>query len=198
MRLWMTCIRSLGSVVTIVQENIVEPSGESHRSHRPANAKGFPDFSRMYIGVLVLLPGFCFHSKKPLAGIRQRRRRKAVRNEGFSANVSALALIILLPMVGSFAQEGIRPQTKKLSWFCPSFGMTATGWLGAMLKAGAYAFRDVHPRKCFAEIIWICNKCKSTTHRSPYLRFLKLKVHLYWPNHFPGIARYRPGCLGRT
>jgi hypothetical protein len=34
------------------------------------------------------------HSKKLEAGIKQRRRRSAVRNEGFSAAVSARALII--------------------------------------------------------------------------------------------------------
>jgi hypothetical protein len=39
-----------------------------------------------------------------------RRERKAARKAGFSATLSALALIILLPIEGSFAQAGIRPQ----------------------------------------------------------------------------------------
>jgi hypothetical protein len=39
---------------------------------------------------------------------RQRRFRRAERNAGFSAMVSALALIIRLPMLMSFANDGTR------------------------------------------------------------------------------------------
>ena len=95
----------------IVQDNTLEPSGEFQLSHNPAKAKGWRDFRWMYIGVLVLLPGVCFHSKKPSARIRHRRRRKAVRNDGFSASVSPRALIIRLPIDGSLAQDGISPHT---------------------------------------------------------------------------------------
>ena len=42
--------------------------------------------------------------------MRQRRRLKALLNEGFSATVSLRALISLLPIISSFAQDGIKPQ----------------------------------------------------------------------------------------
>ena len=37
------------------------------------------------------------------------------------------------PIFGSFAQKGINPQLKKSNRFNPSFGTTATGWVGATL-----------------------------------------------------------------
>jgi hypothetical protein len=40
-------------------------------------------------------------------------------------------------MDGSFAQEGINPQTKKSARFVPSFGRARMGWEGAILKRGA-------------------------------------------------------------
>ena len=40
---------------------------------------------------------------------KQRRRLKAVRKDGFSAAVSERALIMRLPILGSFAQDGTRP-----------------------------------------------------------------------------------------
>jgi len=42
--------------------------------------------------------------------MRQRRRLKALLNDGFSATVSLRALISLLPIVSSFAHDGIKPQ----------------------------------------------------------------------------------------
>lgn len=41
--------------------------------------------------------------------MRHRRFAKAERNEGFVAMLSALALIILDPTEGSFAQDGTKP-----------------------------------------------------------------------------------------
>ncbi len=55
------------------------------------------------------------------------------RKLGFSASVSPRALIRRLPMAGSLAQEGIRPQTKKSAVFLPSLGIARTGCVGAML-----------------------------------------------------------------
>lgn len=136
-RLWMDAISSFGEVVMMVADLTSDPSGDCQRSHNPARAKGFPDFSRMKCGILLLLPGWACHSKKPSAKIRQRRYLYAERKEGFSASVSARALIIREPMDGSLAQEGISPQTKKSALSEPSLGRTSTGWVGAMLKRGA-------------------------------------------------------------
>jgi hypothetical protein len=44
---------------------------------------------------------------------KQRRRRNATRNAGLSASVSARALIMRVPTLGSFAQEGTSPQRKR-------------------------------------------------------------------------------------
>jgi hypothetical protein len=116
----------------IVQLGSFDPSGARHTSHKPAKAKGWCDLSVMYIGVLVPSGDF-FHSKNPDAGTRHRRRRSALRNAGLSANVSTRALIMRLPMEGSSAQLGIKPQRKKSIWFLPSLGTTAIACDGAML-----------------------------------------------------------------
>ena len=70
---------------------------------------------------------------------------------GFSATVSIRALIIRLPMAGSFAHDGIRPQLSTRSWRSGGSGsgssredgdrsITAyTGLVGATLKSGASA-----------------------------------------------------------
>ena len=50
-----------------------------------------------------------FHSKYPDAGTKQRRFLNAVRKDGFSATVSAPALISFWPIFSSFAPDGISP-----------------------------------------------------------------------------------------
>src|SRR5689334_6778462 len=69
--------------------------------------------------------------------MRQRLYLRLLRKAGFSSRVSPRALISRFPMAGSFAHMGIRPQTKKSAVFWSSFGMTITGWVGAILKRGA-------------------------------------------------------------
>ena len=74
---------------------------------------------------------------KPSAGTRQRRLRKAVRKAGFSASVSTRALIMRLPIVGSLAQLGIKPQRRGMQTRRPLSGsleIVAIDCEGAMLK----------------------------------------------------------------
>ena len=71
--------------------------------------------------------------------MRQRRLLKAERKAGFSATVSARALIMRAPMLGSLAQAGISPQRNKHNWrvsLPPGCRTTATGCVGAMLNRG--------------------------------------------------------------
>src|SRR5262245_12658781 len=56
-------------------------------------------------------PLFC-HSKHPSATMRQRRCLKALLKLGCWDSVSARALIIRLPIEGSLAQAGMRPQRR--------------------------------------------------------------------------------------
>jgi hypothetical protein len=58
-----------------------------------------------------------------------------VRNDGFSANVSARALIILLPIAGSLAQRGTRPHRTSTSSRSPAAlrRTIGTSCIGAML-----------------------------------------------------------------
>src|SRR5690606_13240102 len=79
---------------------------------------------------------FC-HSKKPSAGIRQRRRLNAERNAGFSKAVSERALIILLPVIGSLAHDGTSPHLNKVRSCGLSLVITAMGCEGEILKRGA-------------------------------------------------------------
>src|SRR5678816_3165881 len=72
----------------------------------------------------------------------QRRRSTSRLKEGSSVNVSALALIIRLPIEGSAAQCGINPQCISLHSLLPLW-RTITGIVGevcsgAMLKRGVY------------------------------------------------------------
>ena len=76
----------------------------------------------------------------------QRRRSTRGLKEGSSVNVSALAFIIRLPMVGSAAQCGINPQCMSLHSL-PPLCRTMTGIVGevcsgAMLKRGVYFGRS--------------------------------------------------------
>src|SRR5947208_11805253 len=66
----------------------------------------------------------------------QRRFLRALRNDGLSAIVSALALIIRLPIAGSFAQLGINPHFICFMYLWPSSPTTTTFWVGAMLYRG--------------------------------------------------------------
>src|SRR5660397_127404 len=67
----------------------------------------------------------------------QRRRAKAVRNDGFSAIVSTRALIMREPMAGSLAHEGTRPHFAMSSVAAPSAErMIRTCCMGATLYEG--------------------------------------------------------------
>ena len=66
----------------------------------------------------------------------QRRRLNAARKEGFSSTVSARALIMRAPMLGSLDHEGISPHTVSAHSRSPVRGLsrtTPTGCVGAML-----------------------------------------------------------------
>jgi len=67
-----------------------------------------------------------------------RRFFNVARNAGFSANVSTRALIIRLPMLGSFAQEGISPHNISFMYRFPSSPTTITACVGAILNRGLY------------------------------------------------------------
>src|SRR5262249_30240593 len=89
---------TLAWVVRMAQDATGSPP-LSQRSHSPAKANGRPS-----------------------------SRRKASRKEGFSATVSDRALRSRLPMSGSFAQCGIRPQRARTnSRPAPGARTTATG-----------------------------------------------------------------------
>src|SRR3954470_4269388 len=109
-----------GPVVMIVQDSITGAplfSALPHVSHSPAKASGRSSGCRNRNGCLTL-PSVC-HSKKPLAGIMHRRRLKAERNDGFSATVSALALLSIGAFLGSFTQAGNSPQRIRDICRCP-------------------------------------------------------------------------------
>ena len=106
--------------------------------------KGFPGGEMNPEGVFVVpfpsAPPPFFHSKNPSAGMRHRRFRNALRKEGFSATVSERALIIRLPIPGSLAQEGIKPQRRSpIRRPRSSAATTGTNWVGAMLNLGSYS-----------------------------------------------------------
>ena len=134
MRSWIFRIVADASVVTIAHDSRIDPSaGSFQRSHNPANANGRASFMRMNQGCLP--PGATCHSYQPSASTRQRRLRNASRNEGFSARVSARALIMRLPIARSFAHFGTRPQCSIANWRAPSSPArtAATSWVGATL-----------------------------------------------------------------
>ncbi len=134
MRSWIFRIDSAASVVTIVQDSSGTPlTGSLHRSHRPAKANGRASFIRMNHGCFP--PGATCHSYQPSASTRQRLLRKASRNEGFSARVSARALIIRLPIAFSLAHFGTSPQWSSAKARAPSSPARTVGtsWVGATL-----------------------------------------------------------------
>jgi hypothetical protein len=105
-RLWIGRMKALGSDVIIVQDSTTRPSVfDCQCSQRPAKAKG--RWSLRWISVFRFLPSTSGHSKKPSAGTRQRRDRKASRKDGFSSSVSVRALN---RFISSRAQRGMRPQ----------------------------------------------------------------------------------------
>src|ERR1017187_1574839 len=65
-----------------------------------------------------------------------RRFFSAARNAGFSDNVSTRALIIRLPILGSFAHDGISPHRICFMYRFPSSPITTTDCVGAMLYLG--------------------------------------------------------------
>jgi hypothetical protein len=73
------------------------------RSHKPAKPYGSPDFKAMANGCLVLALIFC-HSRKASAGTGHRLFLNASRKEDAVATVLALALMVEIPIFGSFAQ----------------------------------------------------------------------------------------------
>jgi hypothetical protein len=64
---------------------------------------------RMQCGCFFFVPVAC-HPKNASAGMRQRRRLNALRKDGLVATVSLRALMSRLPIFGSSAQDGTRPQ----------------------------------------------------------------------------------------
>jgi len=70
--------------------------------------------------------------------MRQRRDLKADLNDGFSATVSPLALESLLPIIASFAHDGIKPQRILLRCLLPSLSavMVHIRNEGAMFQDG--------------------------------------------------------------
>ena len=57
--------------------------------------------------------GFFCHSMNPSLTIRQRRERNADLNVAFSSMVSALALMVLYSVLGSFDQDGTSPHLRE-------------------------------------------------------------------------------------
>src|SRR5258708_5561165 len=97
---------SCGSLVRMVA--VGASTGSKGGSQRPAKANARPDAIRKYQGWRFFPAPV--HSKKPLAGIRQRRRANASRNEGTLEAVSARAL--MSGRLGSAVARGRRPQRR--------------------------------------------------------------------------------------
>src|SRR3954467_12946134 len=102
-RLCIGFTSSFGGPVMIEKVCRFFPSGGFQLAHIPAKPSMSSPFNLMKYGSRVAT---C-HSKKPSAGIRQRRSAKLRLN--FAATVSAREFIILLPIFGSFAHPGTRP-----------------------------------------------------------------------------------------
>ena len=137
MRSWIAATVSFASVVRIVKVSTGGAPGRAlscQLSQRPANAKS--GWSAAVIAKGCLCPGSPFHSKKPVAGTTQRLLLNALRNEGFPAAGSLLALIIRLPIARSFDQNGTSPQRSIATSRSPLAFTRTTGasCVGAMLK----------------------------------------------------------------
>src|SRR6266436_2899887 len=72
------------------------------------------------------------------------------RNAGFVVTVSDRALSFLLPMLMSFAQDGIRPQRMVVNlrvFFPSSLRTVTTRWVGAMLYRGRSSISPTAPKR---------------------------------------------------
>src|SRR5574337_70350 len=108
-RSWIGRRSSFESTVMIVQLLISSPSGERQLSHSPANLNGsrlFEHNAKWLLCATLLLP----LSYVDMSSVVTAEPSRAVRNAGLVATVSALALIIRLPITGSLTHDGIRPQ----------------------------------------------------------------------------------------
>src|SRR6266481_5788334 len=82
--------------------------------------------------------------------MRQRLVKIEFRNAGVVVTVSDRALSVRVPMLMSFAQEGISPQriVVNLRVFLPISRRTvATGWVGAMLYRGRSSISSGAPKR---------------------------------------------------
>src|SRR6266436_7892452 len=80
----------------------------------------------------------------------QRFLRIESRNAGFVVTVSDRALSVWVPMVMSFAQEGIRPQRMVVNlrvFFSSSLQTVTTCWVGAMLYRGRSSISPTAPKR---------------------------------------------------
>ena len=98
----------------MVQDLTISPEGPRHESHRPAKAKGSPDFITTRMGLLAFPTPLPFVET---VGDDQDNAcvARAVRKLGRSVTVSARALIRRLPTEALLAQEGISPQCRYAS-----------------------------------------------------------------------------------
>ena len=113
MRSWIGRTRSLASVVSRVQVSRGDGSGPCHRLPETGESEGPLVAQVEEIGLLAARRHVAIRrSRRPPPGSGGRRR--AARKAGFSAAVSARALISRLPSAGSFAQLGTRPQRSQV------------------------------------------------------------------------------------
>jgi hypothetical protein len=108
-------------------------------------------------------------------GIRHRRFAKALRNAGFSAIVSARALIILAPILGSFVQDGIRPQRIGTSagrfLVCHSVGRKKIGRSSVVGEDAQFADQDAEPLCGAIERVWGLGEDVAAAHGSGPLSY---------------------------
>src|SRR5260370_42024270 len=80
----------------------------------------------------------------------QRFVRIGSRNAGFVVTVSDRALSVWVPMLMSFAQDGIRPQRMVVNlrvFFPSSLRTVTTCWVGAMLYRGRSSISPTAPKR---------------------------------------------------
>ena len=98
--------------------------------------------------------------------IRHRPFLNALRKAGLMATVSARALISRLPMDGSSAQEGIKPQRRSESCRVPVSGLSltaATCWVGGDVVSGLEV-GSVDQAECLDDCIGRSSEGETTTH----------------------------------
>ena len=135
--------------VSSVKESTTSPPGPCQRSYSPRSRTARRCGSARWNGRRAR--AFPCHSKKPSAGTRQRRRRRASRNAGRSCTPSTRALIMRAPADASFAQRGTRPQRRSSSTRSPVERTRTIGssCVGAAFQCGASAGALASP-KCSA------------------------------------------------